>query len=125
MFEGLTSRCTTPRGEILHQGQRPLRGQSAPASFEQAIERLPAQQAHRDVVAALGFADLVDGHDVRVLQLGRGLSLAVEALDEARFAQQLRMEHLQRQLAFQREVAGPIDGAEAAGADDLEDLVFA
>src|SRR5262245_38596965 len=47
------------------------------------LERLPLDEVHRVVVQALGLADLVHGHHVRMPDLGQRLGLAAQAVDRA------------------------------------------
>ena len=49
---------------------------------DQLLQRRPFDVLHGDVVGALELAAVEDGDDVRVLQAGRRLRLAAEALDE-------------------------------------------
>jgi hypothetical protein len=55
----------------------------------------------------------VDRQDVGVLQLGRGLDLAVEALSAEQRCDG-RVEHLERDPTFVPQVGGEIDGGHAA-----------
>src|SRR5262245_61295266 len=67
--------------------------------------------------------DVVDGADVRVAQRGRDARLALEALDRALVAGELRREKLQRDAAAEAMITGFVDLAHAARAEPRDDLV--
>ena len=77
MLAGLMSRCRMP---CAWASLKPSTIWTAIVRISREIERRPAESdverlavdvLHRDVVAAVGFADLVDGADVRMIE-GRG-----------------------------------------------------
>ncbi len=76
-------------------------------------------------MAAGVFAHLVDGHDVRMVEVGRRLRLALEALHVQRRRQLAGQDHLQRHDAVEAHLPGLEDHAHAAAGDLLEDLVVA
>ena len=83
-----------------------------------ALEQLHGHEGH-----ALLLAEVVDGDDVRVVQLGRGLGLALEADARALVGAELAGDDLDRHLAAEHGVEGPehlSHGALAELADDLE-----
>ena len=86
-FWGLRSRWTTPwrwakRAPSSTWRIRPTACSGvSPASISCFSER-PSQVLHRDVVGAVDLAAVEDGDDVGVLEAGRRLGLAAEALDE-------------------------------------------
>ena len=65
-----------------------------------------ADVLHRDVVAALVLADLDGLDDAAVLEHHRELALAVEHVDEARLARELRPHHLDREQPLAAGLAG-------------------
>jgi hypothetical protein len=71
------------------------------------------------------LADLVDGDDVRMIEVGRRLGLSVEALD-FRFAGELAgQDHLEGDDSIEADLPGAIDDAHAAAGDLLEQLIVA
>ena len=66
---------------------------------DQVAQRSALDVLHHDEVGARLLAPVVDGDDVGVVQVGGGLRLAPEALDERRFARVLGEERLQRDRA--------------------------
>ncbi len=76
----------------------------------------------------VGVADVVDGDDVRVLELGRDLGLALEAVEQLVEAgpgrgQALEPDGLDRDHAAEDLVLGLVDRAEGARPELLDDLV--
>ena len=69
------------------------------------------------------LADLVDLHDVRVLQLGHRLRLGAEAGQLLRAGVVARQDHLQGDDPVQLHLPGLVDHAHAAAAQLAEDLV--
>lgn len=78
-------------------------------------ERLALDELHGDPCLAPLFADVIDGADVGVLELG----------GRPRFAEGVRgrLDELERHVAIQPGVARAIDGAHAAFAESGDDLV--
>jgi hypothetical protein len=73
--------------------------------------------------AAVGEqAGVVDGDDAGVLQAGEHTGLAQQAVDVLRGAAG-QLDHLEGDLAVEPAVEGEINGAHAAAADRLQDLV--
>jgi hypothetical protein len=105
---------------------------------EKLAKRLPFDELHGDVVQLLGallrggrlhdvrgpgLPDLVDGHDVRVIQRGRGLRLLREAVDPLAVVGEDGREDLQGDVAAEPFVAGAVDVAHAARGDEVEDPI--
>ena len=88
-------------------------------------EALPLDEAHREVMLALVLADLVDRHDARVVEVGRGLGLGVEALDVGVVGELAGQDHLQGDGAVEAHLPGLEDDAHAAAGDLADDLVVA
>jgi hypothetical protein len=86
-------------------------------------EAAALDELHGEVVLALVLADLVDGHDVGVIQLGGGLRLGAEALHVLRGRQVAGQDHFQGDGAAEAGLAGPEDDAHAAAGQFLEDLI--
>jgi len=75
-------------------------------------------------LAAL-FPDLVDGHDVRVVQTGGRLGLGAEALNVRRGGQLAGEDHFEGDQTVEAHLPGFEDHAHAAPAEDAEDLIAA
>ena len=86
------------------------------------IERHALDVLHREVAAPVGgLAELVDVRDVRMAQGGGGARLPLEPREVVRL-HRAAMEHLDGDGAVQRPVAGEIDLAHAAAAEQTHDL---
>jgi hypothetical protein len=97
-------------------GQRLARGQELP-------QRLSLHELHRDVERPLGFADVVDRQDVRVVQGRRRAGLLLEAeASRAILGDGLR-QHLDRDLAAELRVPRPVHLAHPSRAERRDDLV--
>ena len=83
---------------------------------DQVLERGPLDVLHRDQVAAVGLAAVVDADDVRVLEPRRGLGLAPEALDELGVLGEPLVQELKRDLAAEHLVVGQPDVGHPAAA---------
>ena len=72
---------------------------------------------------AVGLADVVDLHDVGVLQAGDGLGLGQEADGGLGAGMGAGQDHLQGAGAVQADLPGPVDDPHAAAAQLAQDLV--
>ena len=70
-------------------------------------------------------ADFVDGGDVRVVESRRGTGLSFEAPELIGVARRCLMENLDRDLAAEASVAGPVDLSHPPCTDQVENLVRA
>ena len=77
------------------------------------IEGTAAHEFHRDVRHAVLLTEGVDLGDVRVIQTGRGLCLALEALHERRVVAEGLQHHLDADPAVEHLVARQIDTTHA------------
>src|SRR5262249_53118987 len=82
-------------------------------------------QFHAEVVPAVVLADLVNGHDVRMIEVGDGSRFGAEALHFRRGRQLAGEDHLQGDDAVEGNLPGPVDDAHAAAADLAQQLVVA
>ena len=121
-----------PRVVGLGQSFRGLGGELEDASREEGAlaqdlaERPSLHQLHRDVPDVVHRPDLVDRHDVRVVEGGGGARLLLEAGEPFRVRAGGAAEHLDRDRASQGEVPRAVDLTHAARAElPLEDLVAA
>ena len=70
-------------------------------------------------------AEVVDGEDVRVVELGHRLGLALEAGEPLRVLRHLLGQHLDGHIPLEPLVLSPVHHAHSAGADLLDDAVVA
>ncbi len=101
-----------------------LRHLERPGAVDPLLEGLAGDELHHQIRQRL-FGDLVDLHDVLVPHRGRRAGLAEETLARRGGGRQLRRQHLDRDHAVQHVVEGAEDDAEAAVAEDFQDLVMA
>src|SRR5207248_9049873 len=80
-------------------------------------------QAHGDVELPGDLARVVDRDDRRVVERRREPRLAQEPLAEANILRELWREELQRHVAVEGEVAGAIDDAHPAAAEQRLDPI--
>ena len=86
------------------------------------VEGDALHELHREVGdAAVVDRELVDGHDVRVLELPGDLRLGDEAVAVERLLRELLVEALQRDVAEQVAVRRRVDAPHAAARELLED----
>ena len=147
MFSGLMSRWTTPWSWAYCSASQ-ICGTMARASCGRELARVqqPPQvhavdKLHEEVVegpsAALGragdpssrqargdgrLAEIVDRDDVRMAEHGHRPGFAGEPLGEGRVLADLRREDLQRHQPVEPLLAGLVDHAHAAPADQFQDL---
>ena len=93
------------------------------ASRKPRAKRLSFNELHRDVRLAIGFADFVNGADVRMVQRGDRARLAHESRPRARVIEAVRRKELDRDVAMQVLVLGAIDLAHPASAQSVDDAV--
>ena len=112
---GLTSRCTTPlRWANAERGGDVGGDLGGPVGVQRALgrggsrRRRPALDVlHDDEVRAVLLAPVVDADDVGVVEVGGGLRLAPEPLDERRVGGELGEQHLDRDRPVEQLVAAP------------------
>ena len=92
--------------------QQPSGGEGA--LREQRAHGRPVHQLHHDVVMLAGHAEVVDGHDVRVVEGGSGPCLPLQPRDARGVSSQRFRQRLQGDIAAQASVARAIDLAHAA-----------
>lgn len=127
---GLRSRCRTPAScawgspratspaiaSASATGQRP--------ALDAARQRLPAQMLEDEIGRAVPLAPVVDGDDVRMVEPRGGPRLGLEAPPPllAEGAAPADGDELDGHVAFEVEIAGEEDRAEAALAEPAHDL---
>ena len=93
------------------------------AAVQAAAQRFAFEQLRDDVGRAVVDADVVDGQDVRVIELPGGARLLLEAMQPARIRRERLGDQLDRDVAPETRIARAVDLAHAAGAEPADDLV--
>ena len=75
----------------------------------QLRELLTVHQLHGQKTHTIGFFDRVDGDDVGMVESGEGLGLTLETGQPLGVGGQLGRQHLERHLAVQGRILGPVD----------------
>ncbi len=106
--------------------ERPLDGE--PALLAEEVLDAPSRHVLHGVEAdglhlVLGDADVVDLHDVRVVELARGARLGREAVHELRVRRELGREDLEGDASLERDLDRLVDGAHAAASEETADPV--
>ncbi len=100
--------------------QRFRRRQTPPR--DRSVQRLAVHVLHGDKQLAVGFIDIVDMNDIRMIQRGCGLRFLHEAPPPVRVAQRLRQQYLQRHIPVQVPVARLVHRAHTALPQAVHDL---
>ena len=108
--------------DVARVAQRDVERRWAVEVDEPLPQRLALEPLHDDVRLVIGDAELVDRHDVRMVQGGRRLRLALEASDLFRVGRG-RQQDLDGDRAIELRVLREEHLAHAAGADLLDDPV--
>ena len=131
MFCGLMSRWIRPASCAVSSASAiGAEDPDRPAGVELArddhvLQVRPADQPHGDEDALVAVARLVDGDDVRVVDVRLELALAPEPLAEQDVVAQVRREDLERHRPVERDLLGLVDDAHPALAEDPGDPVSA
>ena len=130
MLAGLMSRCTTPLRVSVAERGRDLVGDlgglhrvDVSVGAQDVGQRAALHVLHRHEVGVRVLAPVVHGDDVGVGQVGGGLGLATEALDEVRIGRELGEQHLDGHQAVEQQVARQEDVGHAAASDALLNFV--
>jgi hypothetical protein len=86
------------------------------AGLQQLLDALALAQLHHDERLAVVLLDVVDDADVRVVERGGELGLAVEARERRGLGRQPRRQELERDVAAELHVVRAVHDAHAAGA---------
>ena len=107
------------REPVEHPGHDLQRGRGGepPAVPEQPLERAPGHELHRQVQERAVGALVVDGDHVLLRQPRHRLGLADEPADEFLVPGQLGVHDLERHLAVQPRIGGPVDRGHPAVRD--------
>ena len=133
MFAGFRSRWTMPFSCAAASASARAaaisrkRASGNPCSRQDAVERLPLDQLHRQEmhVRRFVFFNRVDRDDARAIEGGEDLGLTLESREAVGVAGDVGRQHLQRDVAAELGVAGAIDLAHSASAQLGEDFVVA
>ena len=88
-------------------------------------EASSVDQLHAEEVPALVLAHFDNGHDVRVVEVGRRLGLQEEPFPLDRRGERAGKDHLQGHVAMGAPLAGPVDDPHAPPGDLLEQIIIA
>jgi len=73
------------------------------------LERLAFEQLHDEELLPLVFSHVVNGADVRIVQRGCGVCLALEALLRTGFCGETRRQNLDSDVSFETRVSGTVN----------------
>ena len=93
------------------------------ARRDERVEGFALHQLHGEKAAGAVLLDRVDGHDVGVIERGERAGLAFETGQALRVLRHRRREHLDRHVAAELRVGGPVHLAHPARADGGGDPV--
>ena len=90
------------------------------------LKQLPQRQAvhkfHQQIKISLRFAEIINRHDVRMMQFCQRARFALESFGEFRFALFFRRKNFQRDNPVQSRLARFIDRAHAAAPEAFENF---
>ena len=110
-------------GDVGGDRRRPASGCSGPSLRRISDSAAPVDVLHHDVVGARLLAPVVDADDVGVVEVGGGLGLPAEALDERRVGGELGEQDLDRDRAVEQLVTREEHLGHAAAGDRAVELV--
>jgi hypothetical protein len=88
-------------------------------------QALALDEFHAEVMLVLVPADLVEGHDVGMVETGGDLGLGLEALDVGGGSELAGQDHLEGDETVEAHLPRLVDNAHAAAGDLLQQLVVA
>jgi hypothetical protein len=114
-------------GESSADLDRPFNGfaRDDRSALQPLPQRLALEQLEHGVARPVVSAEIVDGEDVGVIEGGDGASLPLEAADAVRVAAAVGGDDLDRDVAPEAGVSGPVDLAHPPRPDGGHDLVRA
>ncbi len=95
------------------------------ARGKQLAQGPPLHQLHCDKGAAIGFVNLVNRTDIRMVQRGGRACLAAKTLKRLRVFGEFFGKELQRNVAAELQIFGFVNHAHAAAADLTQNTVMA
>ena len=90
----------------------------------EVFQRAAGNVLHHQVWRAFGFAVVVHGEDVRMIEFSDGLRFDLEAFQKAGLIQQKLRQYLDRHNAIEPRLVGFVDRRHAAAADRLDQLIL-
>src|SRR5262249_28071142 len=109
-------------GNLDGQRQQAIHLKWLPADL--ALQRFALQELHRDEMAALGLADLIDGADIGVIERGCGARLALETLQCSRVVLHLRRQEFEGYVPSEIQVFRLVHHAHTPAAQLRQDTVM-
>ena len=91
--------------------------------FDAVLQGQAVQKLHGDERLLAVFADFIDGADVRVVESGRGVSLAAKAFESLRVLRKILGQEFEGDEAAEFSVLGLVNHAHAAPAEFFHDAV--
>ena len=91
--------------------------------FDDIRQRSPFDELHREKVCVVVAAKIKDLHDVVVRDLSRGVGLAREPSDHARFASPLSENGLERNFAIERDLSSSVDSTHRPATKFVKDPI--
>ncbi len=86
-------------------------------------ERLPFEELHNQVIGAILRADVIEMTNVRMIQRGNGLGLALHALFQFRRRRKMGGKNFNRDGTIQAGVSGTVNFSHAAGTEHGKDFI--
>ncbi len=115
------------RGRRLTEEPRRLFDGEPPRLLEQLREGLALDELHHDEAHVRPIDDVVDGHDMRMFELGRDLRLADGALAKLfpliGVGERVEANSFDRDVALEHRVLDAVDLTESAGTEPRHELV--
>ena len=108
------------RADLRHDGQRLARRQ--PAAVQQLPQVGPVDVLHQEIEPLIPPAEIVHGHDVRMIEQRQGAGLAGEPFGKRRVVGDGGSEDLQGHRAAQLLLPGLVDDPHAAAANQVQDF---
>lgn len=103
-------------------GGDPGRGAGRMMFLQPGRQRGAGTIGRGDVAESVGFAGLVDRHDMGMVQSGRSAGFTMKTLQQCRLRQRSQPRHLQGDLPAELGVGGQVHNPEASLAQDAVDV---
>ncbi len=114
-------RVSESRGRLPQVLQRDIHLQRARLA-QDLPEAGPFDERHGEERKPVALVDGEDGYDVRMIQLTRSARLVLEALHDLRVLGEQRRQHLEGDLAIERDLVGEVHACHPSVSDLTEDL---
>src|SRR5262249_47424697 len=110
--------------DLHQQGRGRSRGETRVWITDSGGERAALDESHAEEVLAFNLTDIIDRHNVRVIELGRRFGLGSEALDLNLTGKLAGENHLQSDNTIEAYLAGAVNNAHSALRNFFEQLVI-